>query len=270
MAGDARTDIEELLAGYALNALEPDEQRAVEQALEREPRYREMLAQYLDAVGILASGHEPHTPSANVLVRVLSASPAAERGVGPRHRRQGASRYRIPAAWALAASVVLLAAGFGTFALTQQNRINSLETEMARAEEQLGEQRVLSYWTALPGVSTAAMRSIAPSPPGDTEPIPPPSAMIMLNKQMTAGMLITLSLAPLGEDNVYQAWFWGDGSMPLSAALFDVDETGYAQTPVWMPPESFGMASISVTVEQGRGQESPTGPVVLVGELPGP
>ena len=73
MAGEPQDPIEELLAGYALNALTPEEWDLVERALAEEPRYQVILSEYLETVAQLAAGHTPVVPSGALRDRRCSA-----------------------------------------------------------------------------------------------------------------------------------------------------------------------------------------------------
>ena len=75
---DAPMDtIEELLPGYALNALDSDDRVRVERALEREPRYQAVLRDYLEGAAALARGFEsvalPASLSARPVLRGIEA-----------------------------------------------------------------------------------------------------------------------------------------------------------------------------------------------------
>lgn len=70
-----RSDLHELVALHALDALEPDEVRTIEVALERDPDLRRQLDEFRSVTAILAEAIEtaPSTPSTSVWANIESA-----------------------------------------------------------------------------------------------------------------------------------------------------------------------------------------------------
>ena len=290
--GQAPQDpIEELLPAYALNALDPQEQERVERALEQDERYRDLLAQYLEASVALSESHLPETPSPMLRKRVMAAARAAaapETMARPpaRLRASGAAPWLrgVPVrVWSAAAVFLVLLSSFGAFMAYQQGRIQRLETdvvanqqqileqqgtqeglavrisdEMERTKGQLQQQRAAMYWAALPGVDTVLLESAVRSGP---------RAMLMMNPDHTAGLLVVLELEPLAEGVSYQAWFWRRRGLPTRAAEFTADVTGYAQ--VWVRMEE-GMSeyhTVSISMEPDGDDSLPQGTKLLQGAL---
>ena len=266
MAQEPQDNIEELLPGYALNALEPEEQALVERALEREPRYQAMLADYLEGVGALAVSHALAVPSAALRERVLGSGPA---GVTSSTASSESDRPNglPPAFWGMAAVLVVAMLGLGSFAVFQQRQVRDLEdgmdslvAEAENTEEVLQDQLELTSLAVQPGVSRASMTAVAtPAPPQG------PARGTLFNRPDGALILWAVNLEPLNEDAVYQAWLWESPDDVYSLATFEVDENGQALVPMWVPTVTKGNRWMSISVEQAGGALTPVGERVLVG-----
>ena len=253
MAGRSEDPIEELLPGYALNALEPEERERVERALEREPRYRAMLDEFLAGVSLLHSGHQPAIPSAALRERVMSGAPAPRQETPPKPAGATVSM----AFWGLAASLVLAIVSMATVAFVQQQRVGNLESEMqilveeaARTDVKLQQSVELAELATQPGVARASMLLPleAPQPPQE------PEFGILFSRADGKRVLWVSHLDPLPEGMVYQAWLWEDRTHAYSVAIFEADELGQALVPMWMPLEAplpGGWLTVHVSPEGG-------------------
>ena len=103
----------------------------VEQALAREPRYRESLAAYLAAAADLSAAFQPAIPSAALRDRVLGRA-SADAALPRDDDFPAAQRAGIPRVfWGAAAAFLIAATGLGGLALVQQQRVGDLEQGMA-------------------------------------------------------------------------------------------------------------------------------------------
>lgn len=269
MAGSPDDPIEELLPGYALNALEPEERQRVERALERESRYRAMLDDLLVGVSVLHAGHQPAIPSAALRERVLAGAPA--QGDETSGRLVGAA---VPMAfWALAASLVLAVVSMGTVAFVQQQRVGDLESNMqimvqeaARTDVKLQQSVQLAALATEPGVQKASLLPLeAPQPPRDAE------FGILFSRADGKRVLWVSNLDLLPEGMVYQAWLWEDTTHAYSVAVFTADDLGQALVPMWMPLESpLPGAWLTVQVSPEGGLVTPGDESVLWGSVDPP
>ncbi len=224
--------IEALLPGYALNALDPDDRLRVERALEREPRYQEVLRDYLEGAAALARGFESVVPSASVRARpaprdadTSGADLPSVAAATPAPRRAWALRTLSGVAAVLFVSIV----GFGVTMSMQQGRIDDLETEMAETEQSVEDQRTLAYFSTLPNVETTVMKPVATPVSLASATTVGPRAMLMIDPDSNAALLVALNLDPLGPQQVYRTWLWDREGRATHLASFDVDASGFAQ-----------------------------------------
>jgi len=106
----------ELVAGYALDALEPEQERAFEAHLARCAECREQLGGLTDTAGALAHAAPPARPPAELRARILESARAERAGVIPLRPRWAypAAALAAVASCAAVALGVWIAVGSGT------------------------------------------------------------------------------------------------------------------------------------------------------------
>ena len=291
--------VEELLAAYALNAVEPHERAVVELVLAQDDRYQAVLAQYLEAAATLSGAYVPAIPSLALRQRVLDtirfrpAGPAQVRGGGGGRLLDRVSPRRLGV---VAGVLLALLGGLVGYGAYQQLRVERLEDQLTSTQQlvteqegvlasTIGEQQRLAdqvlaeigwtqqqlvvaraalYWAALPGVETVVLEptNLADEPSGAS-----PRAMFMITPDEEGGLLIAAGLPPIDAEAAYQAWLWHKEGTPTSGAVFRPDPTGYAQ--IFMPMESDLSAykGISVTTEPLEGSPAPTSLPLVEGSM---
>jgi anti-sigma factor RsiW len=105
--------IHELTAGYALDALDPDERRAYEAHLEDCERCREELGSFWETTEALAVAASGPTPSEGLRGRILASARAERQNVIP---FPAGRRRAVPALGAVAAVAAAAAVGVGIWA----------------------------------------------------------------------------------------------------------------------------------------------------------
>lgn len=310
MADGPKDPIEELLPAYALNALGEDEQALVEGALERDPRYRASLADYLEALSQLAESQVVVLPPMSLRDRVLLSlrHQPADTSAEPQTRPATS----VPrAGWGIAAALVLAVLGLGGATMVQSSRVDQLtgdmgalaltaaqteraliaqktemetlvestaqteraliaqKTEMdtlveaaAETEAKLVAQQELTYFVADESTSLVAMWPMATEASSDK-----PARGMLIQGPDSGRFLMTLSLKPLGEGSVYQAWAWEAEEQPYSVAVFEVDYSGFALIPIEFPDRGVEVGWFSVNVAGAGGDLWPTGEPVLAGRV---
>lgn len=234
-------EVEELAGAYALGALSPDEQTAVEEHLascrlsdHAELRELSETAAWLPL--IVPAAEPPDDLGARIVSAALAertnaggAPPAAIVSFRPR---------RLPAvAFALtAAAMALIAIGLGAWGLSQRNAL------VAARQAQQRQAAVLALLdqggTALQTPATSAV----------------PAALLLEPKTPgPAFLLASWPSPPTGR--AYQAWYIAQGR-PVSAAVFGGSPAGL-QVVQLAPPVS-GMQAFAVTLEPAGGSAQPT------------
>ncbi len=121
--------IHELTAGYALDALDPDERRSYEDHLDECERCREELSSFWETTAALALAAQGPEPRPELRDRILAGARAEPQNVVPLHRRQLVTPAR--ALGALAAVAAVVAVGLGVWAASLHGRLGSANDRLA-------------------------------------------------------------------------------------------------------------------------------------------
>ena len=220
-------ELHELVAAYALDALDDDDRRRFEQHLADCGQCADELASLREAAGALAYGVEPVPPPAGVRDRILGEIRDERADVRPLRRG-----YALPAAAALAAVAAVAAIGVGLWATSLSRSLDS-ERDARRAQER-----------ALAVVASADRR--VPVAGGD--------ATLALTPTGEAALIFSgLDRAPEGK--AYEAWIVL-GREPRPAGLF---VGGGPNSVVVLNGRVPRGAIVGVTLEREQGVERPTG-----------
>ena len=267
---EAGDEIAGLLPAYALGALDAADALVVERALDREPRYQEMLEQHLESIGALAASHTFAVPSAEVRERIMGRvrGSVAEPVVRPAPR--------VPfALLGAAAALAVMVVGLGAFSTMQQQRVVQLQDEvdvvMAEAEDVRSDLVGLSDMVA----DSVAMTPLTPAQPvAQTEEAPKEQDQphpgkrvrgILITRPDGQSMLVVRGLSALEPGFIYRAWWWDQEHQTKSAAVFTVGEDGYAWVHLLGHPG--GMSRLGVSVESEMGAVEPGPQIVLHGHV---
>jgi anti-sigma-K factor RskA len=238
----------ELAAGYALDALSPQDAEAFEAALAQHPEWASIVETDAATAADLASGVAEAEPPAHVRGALLAAIASSEPAVEPVEPEVLAPMAAAPMNteaiqtvarrnWtrgllALAASFVLLIA-LGTAAVTIGDRLRA-PASVAALEEIKAAQDAQTVTAEVEGGGTATA---------------------YWSESLGQAVVVTTGVdsAPRGE--TYELWFVRDDGTPVSAGQFDTDASGSATTALDGTVEAGDV--IAVTVEPDGG--SPTG-----------
>lgn len=263
---EAGDEIAGLLPAYALGALDAADALVVERAIDREPRYQEMLEQHLESIGALAASHTFAVPSAEVRERIMGRvrGSVAEPVVRPAPR--------VPfALLGAAAALAVMVVGLGAFSTMQQQRVVQLQDEVevmtAEAEGVRSDLVGLSDMVA----DSVAMTPLTPAQPvAQTEEAPEEQERphpgkhvrgILITRPDGQSMLVVRGLSALEPGFIYRAWWWDQEHQTKSAAVFTVGEDGYAWVQLLGHPG--GMSRLGVSVESEMGAVEPGPQIVL-------
>jgi len=253
-------EIRELLALIALDALDPDELDAADQAIAGRPELLAELDELRDVVALLGessavtpppglkasilaqiavTGQVPATGGTNGDIGADEGStvpgprPASRTADGWRGRRPDTSVRRWTALIAVAAAAVGVVAGAVIWTAD--------DSSPQRADDV---EAVLE----LDDVEALELR-------GDMDGI-----RIMHSPSSTAAVLVADGMPDPGDERDYQLWFHHDG-VPTPANVFRPDSSGHAE--VLLEEFSAAGAVITVTVEPAGGSEQPTSPALV-------
>lgn len=278
--GPPGDDVADLLPAYALGALDEADELVVERALDREPRYREMLQEHLESVAVLAGSHALAVPSAEVRQRIMTRvlpMAAPEPVVRPAPR--------VPfALLGVAAALAVAVVGLGAFSTVQQQRVVQLQDEVdvvtAEAEGARSNLVGLSDMVA----DSVAMTALTPAQRIEQSGAPEEGADdaggvskwseredawfhgrkargILITRPDGESMLLVRGLPALEPGLTYRAWWWDDAHETKSAGVFTVGDGGYAW--VRLVGDVNAMRRLGVSVESEMGALEPGPDLVL-------
>jgi len=229
------TETLELIAGYALDALDSDERARAEELFARSEEARVELRVFGDVATALAVGTTGPAPRPELRERILTAARAEPSNVVPLDARR---RSRLaPALGAVAAVAAAAALAVGLWGA-------SLSTELDDTRSALERERAAAAVLADPSARTVDLRA------GDGRLVVDEAGQAVL-------VLDDLGAAPDGK--TYEVWVL-DGEEKIRAGLFD----GGREREVVPVEESVGAGTqVLVTVEKDGGVDAPTtAPVV--------
>ncbi len=229
--------LQELLSGYALNALAVEDVRALEAHLAECAACQRELTELREVTAQLAHGVAVVEPPAALRSRILEAVRPSRRALA------------VPRPWAVgfsiaaAALVVVLAA------------VNlSLNYRLAVLRGRLAAQEQLLVLLTNPSSRTVALTGSVQA-----------NVRLLYEPDRKEGFLVATNLDDPGKDFVYQLWLIA-GQEPESAGVFRPVPGQPLIVPVTADLSQYRV--IAVTVERGpRGAQRPTTPPILVGTL---
>lgn len=245
--------VDELIDLYALGALEPGEQSAVDTHLDACAACRALLVDARRVVDLIGWAPDQRTPPPDlygkIRRRIEHIERQQQRAVPPPLER---ARWRLPrlslaAGLAMVGLVILLALGGWNFRL--QRQLAGMSAELQRRE---GIDRTLQ---------SAGMRAITLEP----QPAAPKAwGTMVLNPVGTDAYLIAYNLPVLPKDKTYQLWLVR-GTTRFNGGTFRADDRGVATVQVQAREKLGTFTGCGITIEPAGGSPGPTGARVLRG-----
>ena len=294
-------EILELLPAFVVGALDPDEMLAVDEYLQAHPDMMARLHEVESTIATLAYAAPPQPlpkPLLSKVMRRAQASlppksqplPAARAQssagrVGPSQPapQQGGladfgAWWRTRGVYALALTGTALFALVLAFAMAQtveqvdalRRQVMALNQQLASIQSenaQLRDQNIRlqeelesnqSQLAALAGAREAVAL-------GGTDAAPRASGMLFVNENQ--GTLVLHNLSGLEPSQTYQLWLIPPDGAPVPAGLLGQAGGPVETIPVQLPSTLDGVAAVGVSVEPPEGSPTPTGPIVLLGEI---
>jgi anti-sigma factor RsiW len=223
-------DPHDLLAAYALDALDDDERERFERHLEECDECSEQLALLREPVAALAYAAEGPAPPEALRGRIIEGARAEPRAPVIRIRRRN---WPLAAVAGIAAAAAFLAIGLGLWANSLSNSLDR-ETNTKSTYERI-------------------FRSLATAKPL----IGADGSLIVANDGRAA--LVVCGLADAPSEKTYEAWVI-TGETPQPAGLF---RGGNGCSPVVLTERVPNNATVAVTLERAGGATSPTLPILF-------
>lgn len=219
----------ELIAGYALDALEPADRARAKELLERSEEAREELRSLTETTAAMATAASGPVPPPALRQRILDGARADRQTVVPLESRRHPRL--VPVLGAAAAVAAVVALGLGIWGLSVSSDLDDSRAALAQARAAAG---VL----ASPDARDVALQQ------GEGRLVVSGSdAVLVLN---------SLDAAPAGK--TYEVWVL-DGSTPVRAGLFP---GGAARDVVPVGGTVGPGAKVLVTLERSGGVDAPT------------
>jgi anti-sigma-K factor RskA len=244
--------VDELIDLYALGALEPDEQNAVDAHLDECARCRAWMADARRVVALLPWTAEQQMPPSDLQGKVrrrIEGLQRQQRAPEQAHERVRTRRWLPP--WllggSLAAACLALLIFLGIWNFQLQRQLASVSAELERSRQI---ERVLIR---------SGVRAVVLEP----QPAAPKAwGTMMLNPTGNDAYLITYDLPVLPKNKTYQLWLQR-GDARVNGGTFRVDEHGVATVQVRASEPMSTFTGCGVTIEPTGGSPGPTGDRVL-------
>jgi anti-sigma-K factor RskA len=265
----------ELVAAYAIDALEPEARVVVEVHVTTCAACQADLADLRRVSVLLAQAIEPVAPPESLKARTMARATSQGSGASAR----GAAPAIAPAtpvaaargpSWLALAALLVISVGLGGYAWSLRSQIASLNQQFASAAksyESLRTQLIAARLDAArlsktvdvlrdPNVVKIDLRGAGNAAQG--------SAYVSRN-----GVTVQVSGLPvLPAGRVYQLWVITPNQTPISGGVFNVDATGSASLATPLPAEASGTRIVAVTEEAGpNGVEQSKNQPVMLGQV---
>lgn len=244
-------EIQELLGAYALNAVDGDEARLVEEHLAECPRCRAEVAEHREVAALLTSGTGADAPE-GVWDRI-----AADLGDVPppvpievafgRREREAPARRRGPVLAGLAAAAaVIVVALMGAVLVNQRGDLDRMEDQLAVAQ-----QDDLGDLLAVPGTQVVDLHS----EDGTTE------ARAVVGEDGDSVLLAT-GLPALDGEHTYQLWGLPEGRQSMVSLGVLGPDPGESAFHV-----DGGITTLAISEEPAGGSTQPSTAAVVSGSI---
>ena len=289
-------EIRELLPFKALDRLEGDEARAVNEHLDaRCDECESELTSFIEALAAMAMVESGEGTSGRIWSRVeerlgsesvktgfhgLTDRPALR--VEDRARR-GASRKRVVAIIASAGAAALVAVIVSTeisrsrlsnMMIGSSKQVTALKTRVDNLQHDLGitGEQLVALQRKVSGTTDLTLASLGPaSRVVSLEGLPPApraAGVVALNAAQNTAILQVSGLPPAPEGKVYEVWWIGQKQGPVRAGLFEPSREGSTIVTVALPPRGEVVLASAITLEPRGGVEKPSGAMYLKGDFP--
>lgn len=262
--------VDELIDLYALGALEPGEQVAVDEHLDDCARCRAQLDEAKRLVLMLAWTPDQHDPPPGLQQKVMSRVQQLQRleGSPPQRWWQNIDLRRWFAmpqpAFGLAAVALLVALGLGARTVQLQSQLagaqqqaSAQQQQLSQLQAQLDQQRPVAQLLSEPGTKLVTLT--ATDNPNEVQ------GYLLLKPDARTAFVSTAALAPLPADKTYQLWLIDD--QPESVGLFGTDQQGVGRVAVEAAKPLSQYKLIGITIEPAGGSAQPTTQPIILTQL---
>lgn len=260
MSGATPESMRDLVAGYALGALTPEETRAFEAALSSSPDLRQELQEHRELGAVLALAEEAPPPP-ELKARLRERIDQAKRG--SLSGRPGSVPSPVPVrsftpivmGVGLAAAV-LVAVGLSVKVGSLNDTIRVRDSLLAAREQRLSEREATLNAILEPGVQLVTMVATGEAPP---------VAQVFFDPTRGRAIVHTFRLKPAPAGRAYQLWLLPKAGNPIASRVFNTEADGHGLEQSIQVPVSGDIAGFALTEEPAGGSPQPTSTPFLVG-----
>jgi len=251
-------ELKELLAAFALDSLDGEDARALQEHLEGCAECQAELAELRGTAGMLALAVDPVAPPPELreqlLARVGRESPRRLREV-PSRRRPLPFAAGLALAAGLAGLLILQATTRSELRETRQ-RLDQALARLDEAQAELARERATARLLTAPDAVSVALKG--------TEAAPGARAKVAYEPSSGEAILFAADLPQPPPGKGYQLWFIEGDRPPLPGKVFVTDRRGRGELADRIPTEARLSPVFAVTLEPASGVSKPTGPIVLL------
>jgi len=254
----------DLVAGYALGALTPDETRAFEAALSSSPELQRELREQRELNAVLALAEaEPPPPElkARLLERIDQTKRANLEGGPGSLAKPGSPRrsFTTVVMGAGLAAAVLVAVGLSLEVRKLNDTVHARDSVLSARERLLAQREETLNAILEPGVQLVTMVAAGEAPP---------VAQVFFDPDKGRAIVHTFRLKPAPAGRAYQLWLLPKTGNPIASRVFNTELDGHGLERAIQVPVDGSITGFALTEEPAGGSPQPTTAIILVGTLP--
>lgn len=240
-------------AALALDSVDPDEARLVEDHAAMCPDCALHLREFREVAAVLGSAVPQVDPPEALRSRLLEAARLTPATPFPAPRRLRPRR-RVSPAWLVAAASLVLSLVAVVRVVAMQNQIVALQTDAQVARERAARYDHVAEVLASDKLAIRPLQPVVQTMPE--------RGMVYMDPLSGTGMVMCHNMPPLAQGHAYQVWFVR-GTERVSGGLLWPDHYGNGYTLIQVPTDLQSFDSVGLTDEPGTGSAWPTTPRVI-------
>ncbi|MEM9266342.1 MAG: anti-sigma factor [Cyanobacteria bacterium P01_F01_bin.13] len=266
---DPHPDWHDLLAGYALGNLSPEERATLKIILAERPDLKAEVVAYQETLAMVPYALEPQSPPAGLEQTIVAAARAV--ATTPPQSRSPSRRYWYGAAMA-AAAVFVAIIGTDNYRLRQQQMTLQAKLDSNQQEIQTLKAELLAEAEAKPDFESVVEilrqpNALVYSLQGTGDALTSSGSLLALPDHSEV-QLVSHNLPVLPAGKVYRLWSVATATAtPMFCGEFNNTEVGNVQ---WTVPDALCNANpvqVIITVDAVVDPPVPKGPAVLTGNI---
>ena len=264
MSEETRETMRDLVAGYSLGALSPEETRAFEVALAISPELQRELQEHREVNALLALAEEASPPpdlKARLARRISEAkeTPLRAQPLSVPEERPGRRSFTTVVMGAGLAAAALVAVGLSLKVRSLTEALGARDSVLAARESQLAQREATLNAILEPSVQLVTMVATGERPP---------VAQVFFDPRKRMVIVHAFNLPPAPAGRAYQLWLLPRQGNPIASRVFNTEGDGHGLEQAITVPADADLAGFALTVEPEGGSPQPTSAIVLSGLLP--